>query len=62
VGENAEAELVVIEKIGHAINAEKPKELYKNLNSFLVDPFTTSKQENHNNMVIRGSRKFKLQN
>ncbi|KAK2389721.1 hypothetical protein P8452_27267 [Trifolium repens] len=49
VGEKAEAELVVIENAGHAINAEKPKELYKTLKSFLIDPFTTSKQENHSN-------------
>jgi len=47
VGEKAE--LVVIEDAGHAINAEKPKEMYKNLKSFLIDPFTWSKQENHSN-------------
>lgn len=47
VGEKAQ--LVVIEDAGHAINAEKPKEMYKNLNSFLIHPFTGSKQENHSN-------------
>lgn len=36
LGENAE--LVIIKKAGHAINMEKPKELYKHLKSFLLDP------------------------
>ncbi|KAJ9670120.1 hypothetical protein PVL29_026584 [Vitis rotundifolia] len=36
IGENAE--LVIIKNAGHAINAEKPKELYKYLKSFLIDP------------------------
>ncbi|KAF5763252.1 putative triacylglycerol lipase [Helianthus annuus] len=35
LGENAE--LVIIKNSGHAINAEKPKELYKNMKSFLTD-------------------------
>ncbi|XP_027337923.1 monoacylglycerol lipase ABHD6-like isoform X2 [Abrus precatorius] len=47
VGEKAQ--LVVIKNAGHAINAEKPKELYKNLKSFLIDPLTPSKQESHSN-------------
>ncbi|KAL2991175.1 hypothetical protein AAZX31_11G245400 [Glycine max] len=47
IGEKAQ--LVVIKNAGHAINVEKPNELYKNLKSFLVDPLTPSKQENHSN-------------
>ncbi|CAL0325121.1 unnamed protein product [Lupinus luteus] len=47
LGENAK--LVVIKNAGHAINVEKPKELYKNLKSFLIDPTTPSKEENHSN-------------
>ena len=47
VGEKAQ--LVVIKNAGHAVNVEKPKELYKNLKSFLIDPLTPSKQENHIN-------------
>lgn len=43
------AQLVAIENAGHAINVEKPKELYKNLKSFLIDPLTPSKHENHSN-------------
>lgn len=34
LGENAE--LVILKNAGHAINAEKPKELYKNMKSFLI--------------------------
>ncbi|XP_061336551.1 uncharacterized protein LOC133283672 [Gastrolobium bilobum] len=47
VGEKAQ--LVVIKDAGHAINAEKPNELYKSLKSFLIDPLNPSKQENHSN-------------
>lgn len=47
VGEKAQ--LVVIKNAGHAINVEKPNELYQNLKSFLIDPLTPSKQEKHNN-------------
>ncbi|XP_009789417.1 uncharacterized protein LOC107783584 [Nicotiana tabacum] len=35
LGENAQ--LVIIKDAGHAINMEKPKELYKHLKSFLLD-------------------------
>lgn len=35
IGENAQ--LVVIKNAGHAVNMEKPKEIYKHLKSFLVD-------------------------
>lgn len=35
LGENAE--LVILKNAGHAVNAEKPKELYKNMKSFLVE-------------------------
>ncbi|KAJ1382003.1 Epoxide hydrolase-like [Sesbania bispinosa] len=47
VGEKAQ--LVVIKNAGHAINIEKPKELYKNLKSFLINPLIPSKEENHTN-------------
>lgn len=36
LGENAE--LVILKNAGHAINAEKPKELYKNMKSFFTVP------------------------
>ncbi|KAJ9541867.1 hypothetical protein OSB04_028373 [Centaurea solstitialis] len=36
LGENAQ--LVILKDCGHAINAEKPKELYKHIKSFLVVP------------------------
>ncbi|KAL1366104.1 hypothetical protein AAHE18_03G336200 [Arachis hypogaea] len=47
VGENAE--LVVIKNAGHALNVEKPKEMAKNINSFLINPTALSKQENQSN-------------
>ncbi|MCH92617.1 epoxide hydrolase 3-like, partial [Trifolium medium] len=47
LGENAQ--LVVVKNAGHAINLEKPKELYKILKSFLIDSITPSVQENHSN-------------
>lgn len=47
LGENAQ--LVVIKNAGHAINIEKPKALYKNLKSFLIDPIAPSKQESRIN-------------
>lgn len=34
IGENAE--LVVVKEAGHAINAEKPKEMYKHIKAFLT--------------------------
>ncbi|OIW17890.1 hypothetical protein TanjilG_19859 [Lupinus angustifolius] len=43
------SKLAVIKNAGHAINVEKPKELYKNLKSFLIDPINQSKEENHRN-------------
>ncbi|XP_027366925.1 monoacylglycerol lipase ABHD6-like [Abrus precatorius] len=43
------AQLVVIKNAGHALNIEKPKEMYLNLKSFLIDPITPSMQENHSN-------------
>lgn len=39
------AQLVLIKKVGHAINMEKPKELYKHLKSFLIDPLPSPKHE-----------------
>lgn len=42
--ENNNAELVIVKNCGHAINIEKPKELYKHMKSFLV------KQENNGNV------------
>ncbi|KAG5029678.1 hypothetical protein AAZX31_05G165800 [Glycine max] len=49
LGENAQ--LVVIKNAGHALNVEKPKEMYKNLKSFLIDPATPTPtaQKNHSN-------------
>lgn len=47
LGENAQ--LVVVKNAGHAINLEKPKDLYKSLKSFLIDSITPSMQENHSN-------------
>ncbi|XVF58998.1 hypothetical protein PTKIN_Ptkin07bG0238600 [Pterospermum kingtungense] len=47
LGDNAE--LVIIKNAGHAINVEKPKELYKHLKSFLVDPLPPAKQGNYCN-------------
>ncbi|KAH7520526.1 uncharacterized protein LOC107425299 [Ziziphus jujuba] len=49
LGENAE--LVIIKNAGHAINAEKPKEMYKHFKSFLIDSLRLPphKQENHSN-------------
>ncbi|XP_057738903.1 uncharacterized protein LOC130955920 [Arachis stenosperma] len=48
IGEKAN--LVVLKNAGHAINVEKPKEMYKNIKSFLIDPLTPpSNQENHSN-------------
>lgn len=45
------SELVIMKNVGHAINAEKPKEVYKHFKSFLIDPvpFPIHKQENHSN-------------
>ncbi|XP_022136455.1 monoacylglycerol lipase ABHD6-like [Momordica charantia] len=36
LGENAE--VVVVKEAGHAINAEKPKEMYKHIKAFLTQP------------------------
>lgn len=47
LGDNAQ--LVVIKNAGHALNVEKPKEMYKNLKSFLIDPITPNVQKNHSN-------------
>lgn len=47
VGENAQ--LAIIKNAGHAINVEKPKEMYKHLKSFLIDPLPQSKQVSHSN-------------
>ncbi|XP_019263927.1 PREDICTED: uncharacterized protein LOC109241618 [Nicotiana attenuata] len=45
LGENAQ--LVIIKDAGHAINMEKPKELYKHLKSFLLDSHPHTKQDNN---------------
>ncbi|CAK7334703.1 unnamed protein product [Dovyalis caffra] len=47
IGDNAE--LVIIKNVGHALNAERPKELYKHLKSFLIDNLVSSKQASHSN-------------
>ncbi|KAI6699553.1 hypothetical protein NL676_013877 [Syzygium grande] len=43
------AQLVVIKDCGHAMNAEKPKEMYKHIKSFLVDPQLSPKRTNQTN-------------
>ncbi|KAK8702921.1 hypothetical protein V6N13_021255 [Hibiscus sabdariffa] len=47
LGDNAE--LVIIKNAGHAINVEKPKELYKHLKSVLVQPISPAKPGNYSN-------------
>ncbi|XP_021912083.1 uncharacterized protein LOC110825866 isoform X1 [Carica papaya] len=48
LGDNAQ--LVIIKKAGHAVNVEKPKEMYRHLKSFLVDPLPPSLEKgNHRN-------------
>lgn len=47
IGENAE--LVIIKNAGHAINAEKPKELCKCLKSFLIDPLPQNGKSSNGN-------------
>lgn len=47
VGENAE--VVIIKNAGHAINAEKPKEMYKHIKSFLIDPLPLPPHKQDNN-------------
>ncbi|KAJ8769661.1 hypothetical protein K2173_005264 [Erythroxylum novogranatense] len=42
IGENAQ--LVIVKNAGHALNAEKPKELYKHMKSFLIDSLPPPKQ------------------
>ncbi|RDX91665.1 Monoacylglycerol lipase ABHD6, partial [Mucuna pruriens] len=49
LGENAQ--LVVIKNAGHALNVEKPKEMYKNFKSFLIDPITPSMQNNYSSFT-----------
>ncbi|KAA8530840.1 hypothetical protein F0562_005536 [Nyssa sinensis] len=48
LGENAQLE--AIKNAGHAINVEKPKELYKHLKSFIIDPVPLSKHQNNDNI------------
>jgi hypothetical protein len=40
---------VIIKNVGHALNAERPKELYKHLKSFFIDSHPLSKQASHGN-------------
>ncbi|MED6132194.1 hypothetical protein PIB30_017046 [Stylosanthes scabra] len=47
LGENAE--LVIIKNAGHALNVEKPKEMAKNINSFLINSTAPSKEESQRN-------------
>ena len=48
LGENAQ--LVTIRDAGHAINAEKPKEMYNHIKSFLLGPLPP-KTENGSNIT-----------
>ncbi|KAK7399565.1 hypothetical protein VNO78_10750 [Psophocarpus tetragonolobus] len=47
LGENMQ--LAVIKNAGHAVNVEKPKEMYKNIKSFLTDTATPTPQKDHSN-------------
>ncbi|XP_059641570.1 uncharacterized protein LOC132283604 [Cornus florida] len=44
-----DAQLVVIKDVGHAINMERPKELYKHMKSFLIESLPSPKHENNSN-------------
>lgn len=46
LGDNAE--LVIVKHCGHAINIEKPKELYKHMKSFLISQFPPKGESNGN--------------
>ncbi|KAH1201194.1 hypothetical protein GmHk_17G047957 [Glycine max] len=43
LGENAQ--LKVIKNAGHSLSVEKPKEMYKNIKCFLMDPTTPTVQK-----------------
>ncbi|KAI5324650.1 PREDICTED: monoacylglycerol lipase [Prunus dulcis] len=47
IGESSQ--LVILKNAGHAINVEKPKEMYKHMKSFLIDPLPPPKQESRSN-------------
>lgn len=47
LGENAD--LKIIENAGHAVNVEKPKEMFKYMKAFLIDQLPTSKEDHHSN-------------
>ncbi|CAI0422362.1 unnamed protein product [Linum tenue] len=47
IGDNAE--LVIIKNVGHALNAERPKQLYKHMKSFLVDTRVPTKAVHQSN-------------
>ncbi|KAK6923389.1 Alpha/beta hydrolase fold-1 [Dillenia turbinata] len=49
VGDNAQ--LVIIKDAGHALNAEKPKELYKYIKSFLINSVPPKPANNGNSKV-----------
>lgn len=51
LGENAE--LAVIKDAGHAINAEKPKEMFKHIKSFLFDPLPLSNKHVKSGNVMK---------
>ncbi|EXB29471.1 Uncharacterized protein L484_022143 [Morus notabilis] len=55
VGENAQ--LVIIKNAGHAINAEKPKEMCNHYKSFLLSQLPP-KAENGNNNIINGHKVY----
>lgn len=50
LGENAQ--LVIIKDAGHAINAEKPKEMLKYMKSFLIDPLRAPNGKSSSNNKI----------
>ncbi|KAL9671719.1 hypothetical protein QQ045_009290 [Rhodiola kirilowii] len=38
-------QLVIIKRDGHAVNVQKPKQIYKHIKEFLVDPKQESKDD-----------------
>ncbi|XP_024022006.1 monoacylglycerol lipase abhd6-B [Morus notabilis] len=49
LGDNVQ--IVTIKNAGHALNAEKPKEVYKHIKSFLLGPLPPTMTKNPNNAV-----------
>lgn len=56
IGEGAE--LVVIKKAGHALNIEKPKEMNKLIQCFLVDAVPSTKAKIHHQNDLKSEWKW----